>query len=154
MIDLHGIVAIVTGASRGIDQGVALRLAAQGADVALVALSDETGLRSTADRIAALGRRSLSYDGDMTVESASREIIADVAARLGALDILVNNAGGGQSAGVLDMTIEDWRRTLALNLDSAFYWTRVALLARTAAAGRPFQSASPPMRRPRRACSA
>jgi len=127
LIDLHGTVAIVTGASRGIGQGIALRLATQGADVALVALNDEAGLRSTAEQIDARGRRSVSYDADVTVESSAREITTDVASRLGGLHILVNNAGGGQPAGVLDLTIEQWRGTMALNLDSAFYWTRAAL---------------------------
>ena len=127
LIDLHGTVAIVTGASRGIGQGIALRLAAQGAEVALVALNDEAGLRSTAERIDALGRRSLTYDADVTVESASRDIVGDVAARLGGLHMLINNAGGGQPAGALELTTEQWRRTLSLNLDSAFYWTRAAL---------------------------
>jgi 3-oxoacyl-[acyl-carrier protein] reductase len=127
LIDLSGTVAIVTGSSRGIGQGIALRLAEQGADVALVALNDEAGLRSTADRIARLGRRSLTYDADVAVESSSREIVADVVARLGGLHILVNNAGGGQPAGIFDLTPDSWRRTLSLNLDSAFYWTRAAV---------------------------
>ncbi len=127
MIDLSGTVAIVTGSSRGIGQGIALRLAAQGADVALVALHDEAGLLSTAQRIAALGRRGITYDADVTVEAASREIVADVVGRLGGLHILVNNAGGGQPAGIFDLTPDSWRQTLALNLDSAFYWTRVAV---------------------------
>ena len=126
-IDLSGTVAIVTGSSRGIGQGIALRLAAQGADVALVALHDEAGLRSTAERIAALGRRSLTYDADVAVEAASREIIAEVVGRLGGLHILVNNAGGGQPAGIFELTPDSWRQTMALNLDSAFYWTRVAV---------------------------
>lgn len=93
----------------------------------LVALHDEAGLRSTADRIAAMGRRCLQYDADISVEALSCEIIADVAGCLGAVHILVNNAGGDQPGGILELTAEDWRRTLALNLDSAFCWTRAAV---------------------------
>ena len=127
LIDLSGTVAIVTGGSRGIGQSIALRLASQGSDVALVALNDPEGLRETAGRIQALGHRSLTYDADVTVERRSREVTADVVDQMGALHILVNNAGGGQPAGVLDLTTEEWHRTVALNLDSAFYWTRAAL---------------------------
>lgn len=125
--DLTGKIAIVTGSSRGIGQGIALQLAAQGADVALVALNDPHGLAETAAQIRSLGRRTLTYDADVADAERAEAIVAEVADKLGALHILINNAGIGQPKGVLELTPAEWRRTLAINLDSAFYWSRAAL---------------------------
>jgi 3-oxoacyl-[acyl-carrier protein] reductase len=127
MIDLRGRVALVTGSSRGIGRAIALRLAAQGADVALVALNDPKGLRETAASIETAGRRALWYDVEVADQAEGVRVVGEVVKRLGGLGILVNNAGIPQPKGMLDLTAEEWRRTIAVNLDAAFYWSQAAL---------------------------
>jgi citronellol/citronellal dehydrogenase len=97
--DLHGRVAVVTGASRGIGRALAIRLAQEGADVAVAAKSEQSterlpgSIHETADAIRALGRRALAIPTDVRDENAIRTLIERAVAELGRLDILVNNAG-------------------------------------------------------------
>src|ERR1039457_6403028 len=97
--DLRGRVAVVTGASRGIGRALAIRLAQEGADVAVAAKSEQSterlpgSIHETADAIRALGRRSLAIPTDVRDEDAIRHLIERTAAEFGRLDILVNNAG-------------------------------------------------------------
>jgi citronellol/citronellal dehydrogenase len=97
--DLRGRVAVVTGASRGIGRALAIRLAREGADVAVAAKSEQSterlpgSIHETADAIRALGRRALAIPTDVRDEDAIRNLIERTAAELGRLDILVNNAG-------------------------------------------------------------
>jgi citronellol/citronellal dehydrogenase len=97
--DLHGRVAVVTGASRGIGKALAIRLAAEGADVAIGAKSEQStdrlpgSIYETAEAIRALGRRALAVPTDVRYEDAIRNLIEGAIAELGRLDILVNNAG-------------------------------------------------------------
>jgi citronellol/citronellal dehydrogenase len=97
--DLHGRVAVVTGASRGIGKALAIRLAREGADVTVAAKSEESterlpgSIHETADAIRALGRRALPIAADVRSEDAIRNIIERTITEFGRLDILVNNAG-------------------------------------------------------------
>jgi citronellol/citronellal dehydrogenase len=97
--DLHGRVAIVTGASRGIGKALAIRLAREGADVTVAAKSEESterlpgSIHETADAIRALGRQALAIATDVRNEDAIRTMIERTIAEFGRLDILVNNAG-------------------------------------------------------------
>src|ERR1700693_3388200 len=97
--DLHGRVAIVTGASRGIGKALAVRLAQEGADVVVASKSEEsTGKRpgsihEPADGVRALGRRALAIPTDVRDEDAIRNMIERTVQEFGRLDILVNNAG-------------------------------------------------------------
>ena len=97
--DLHGRVAVVTGASRGIGKALAIRLAQEGADVTVAAKSEEPterlpgSIHETADAIRALGRRALPLATDVRSEDAIRNMIERTIAEFGRLDILVNNAG-------------------------------------------------------------
>ncbi|VTU31975.1 7-alpha-hydroxysteroid dehydrogenase [Variovorax sp. PBL-H6] len=99
---LHGQVAIVTGAARGLGRAYALRLASLGADVVIgdidldSAREFDEGLSAATvpDEIRALGRRSLGIQGDLTQRAAARELAARTLAEFGRIDILVNNAGG------------------------------------------------------------
>jgi citronellol/citronellal dehydrogenase len=92
-------VAVVTGASRGIGRALAIRLAQEGADVAVAAKSEQSterlpgSIHETADAIRALGRRALAIPTDVRDEDAIRHLIERTAAEFGRLDILVNNAG-------------------------------------------------------------
>jgi citronellol/citronellal dehydrogenase len=97
--DLRGRVAVVTGASRGIGRALAIRLAREGADVAVAAKSEQSterlpgSIHETADAIRALGRRALAIPTDVRDEDAIRNCIERTVAEFGRLDILVNNAG-------------------------------------------------------------
>ena len=97
--DLHGRVAVVTGASRGIGKALAIRLAREGADVVVAAKSQSSterlpgSIHETADAIRGLGRRALAVATDVRDEDAIRNMIEGAIAEFGRLDILVNNAG-------------------------------------------------------------
>ena len=103
--DLHGRVAVVTGASRGIGRALAIRLAQEGADVAVAAKSVASterlpgSIHETADAIRAMGRRALAVPTDVRDEEAIRHLVERTVAELGRLDILVNNAGATTIAG-------------------------------------------------------
>jgi 2-deoxy-D-gluconate 3-dehydrogenase len=114
---LDGRVAIVTGSSRGLGQAIAVGLAEAGADVALVHRSDST---ETADRIAALGRRSTTIRADLADRTAIATIIDRTRAELGAIDILVNNAGIIRRAPLVEFTEQDWDDVMDVNLRSLF----------------------------------
>src|SRR3954451_21775512 len=97
--DLHGRVALITGASRGIGKALALRLAAEGADIAVLAKTETSterlpgSIHETAHAIRALGRRAIAVAVDVRDEAALHGAIDRTVAKLGRLDILVNNAG-------------------------------------------------------------
>src|SRR4051812_4217398 len=97
--ELHGRVALVTGASRGIGKAIAIRLAAEGADVAVLAKSEVStdrlpgSIHETAGEIRALGRRALPFAVDVRDEAAVHDAIERTVQELGSLDILINNAG-------------------------------------------------------------
>lgn len=120
MFRLDGQVAVVTGASRGLGQAMALALAAAGADIVGIASSPQA---QTAQGVQSLGRKFLELTLDLSVASATQqaECIHEAANWQGRLDVLVNNAGIIRRADALDTTAEDWRAVLNVNLDAAFY---------------------------------
>jgi len=121
--DLSGKVAIVTGANTGIGQGIALALAAAGADVALVGRSAAT---ETADKIRALGRKAEIVSADLsTIEPVGR-VIDETVEKLGRVDILVNNAGIIRRNDAVDFTEEDWDAVIDTNLKSVFFLSQAA----------------------------
>jgi 2-deoxy-D-gluconate 3-dehydrogenase len=119
--DLTGKNAFVTGASRGIGRSIAVGLAAAGADVALVARSED-GLAETASSIAALGRKAFMIPADVTSQQAVADAAAAAIDQLGYVDIVVNNAGGSNfMIGFRDLRLTGWEKLMRLNLDSAVY---------------------------------
>src|SRR6516164_2630698 len=84
--------AVVTGGNRGIGRSIALRLAADGADLALAA-RDRASLESTAAEVRALGRKALAVVADVSREEDVEALVARTRSELGGIDILVNNAG-------------------------------------------------------------
>jgi NAD(P)-dependent dehydrogenase (short-subunit alcohol dehydrogenase family) len=123
--DLSGQVALVTGAGRGLGRAIALALAGAGADIAL-GLRDAAADGGLAEAIAAVGRRALRLQMDVTDLGQARAAIDRALAELGRLDILVNNAGGGIDAMALDVAEADFDHVVALNVKSTFFLSQHA----------------------------
>ena len=117
---LDGKVALVTGASRGLGQAMALGLAEAGADI--VGL-DMTECADTCEQVQALGRRYHSVVRDLREASPGQlsEVVAEIVAALGRLDILVNNAGIIRRAPIFEFTEEYWDDVLQINLKALFF---------------------------------
>ena len=123
---LEGKVALVTGGSRGIGAATALRLAEDGADVALTYQHNGAQAAEVVERIKALGRRALAIQADSADVAAVSAAVETTVAEFGRLDVLVNNAGVG-FVGSLDQTaIEDVDRVLAVNVRGVFAVTQAA----------------------------
>lgn len=133
---LAGKVALVTGSSQGIGEAVALRLAEEGADVAVHYRSHPEGADRVAARIAALGRRAAAIQADVGRVAEARRLVADSAERLGALDILVNNAGVEKRADFWEVSETDYDTVMDVNLKGAFFTTQ-AFVRHLRAAKRP-----------------
>ncbi len=120
---LEGKVALVTGASRGIGRAIAARLAALGADVGLVQRSDPA---ETASEVQRSGRRAFVFRADLGDPRACEDAVAAVVDALGRLDVAVCNAGAMVRAPALELSVDDWRRVLDVNLTGAFVVSRAA----------------------------
>ena len=121
LFDLTGKKALVTGASRGIGQAIAGALAGAGADLALVARSED-GLAETASQVTTLGRKAFVIPADVTQQEAVAAAVEAAIDQLGGLDIVVNNAGGSSfMVPFLDLRLTGWDKLIRLNLDSAMY---------------------------------
>lgn len=120
-LGLAGTVALVTGAGNGMARATALQLARAGCDVAVVDLDPEAA-RGTAAEVVALGRRAFAIGMDLTEPSAPAEMVRQSVAELGELGVAVNFCGGtaGVNKPFLDLTLEEWRRPVDLNLTSTF----------------------------------
>lgn len=121
--ELAGEVALVTGASRGIGQAIALELARRGADVAL---AQRGAAEETAAAVRALGRRVHVVQVDLVDPNAAERAVDEAAAVLGRLDVLVANAAEIQRRPALEVELGDWQRTITLNLTSVFAASRAA----------------------------
>jgi NAD(P)-dependent dehydrogenase (short-subunit alcohol dehydrogenase family) len=121
LFDLSGKKALVTGASRGIGQAIAVALAEAGADLALVARSED-GLVATAKQVAGHGRDAFVIPADVTDAAAAAGAVAAAVERLGHVDVVVNNAGGSNFVvPFLDLRLPGWDKLMRLNLSSAMY---------------------------------
>jgi len=118
MLDLSGKVAIVTGASRGIGQAVAMLMASRGAHVVAAARGDHAGV--TRQAIQEAGGRADAASLDVTDAGAVEAMVAGALERHGRIDILVNNAGIARDQLLLRMKREDWDQVIATNLTAAF----------------------------------
>ncbi|WP_106815272.1 SDR family oxidoreductase [Microbacterium timonense] len=112
--------AIVTASDSGIGQATALALADAGMDVGITWHSDEEGAERTAAAVRERGRRAEVTRFDATRLEEVAPTIEGLIERLGGVDVFVNNAGGGSGGPFLDVSVEDWRKVVALNLDGAF----------------------------------
>jgi 3-oxoacyl-[acyl-carrier protein] reductase len=126
MFNLTGRVALVTGASSGLGRQFARALADNGAAVALVARRTDR-LLDLQQEIEAKGGRALAIEADVTDRAAMVAAFAAAETAFGTVTILVNNAGvAQQSVRATDVTPEEWRRVLGVDLDAVFYWAQEA----------------------------
>lgn len=116
-------VAVVTGAGRGIGRAIALRLASEGADIAVISRTAENS-NKVADEVKALGRRAWAYALDVSDSAAVEETAEKILAETGKLDILVNNAGVTRDGLLMRMSDSDWDTVLNTNLKGAFLVTK------------------------------
>ncbi len=121
---LEGKVALVTGGSQGLGKAIALKLAENGADIAIAYVGPGEPAQETQGEIEALGRRVRLYVCDVRDEAAVNETVAAVKKDLGQIDILVNNAGVTRDTLMVGMKDEDYDMVLDINLKGAFHMIR------------------------------
>ncbi|BBK33984.1 3-oxoacyl-[acyl-carrier protein] reductase [Stella humosa] len=126
--------AIVTGGARGIGRACALALAEKGFDIALVDLLADD-MATTAAEIAALGRQVLTFEADVVDHARAKAVAADVVAAWGRVDFLLNNAGRSMPKGILEVSEEEFDRTIAINLKSCFNYVQAVAPAMLAQGG-------------------
>jgi 3-oxoacyl-[acyl-carrier protein] reductase len=131
LIDLTDRVGLVTGGSRGIGAATALLLARAGADVALTYHTRKADAEQVGKAIERVGRQWTVLQADLARREDAERVVRETAEWQGRLDFFVANAGIWPPGGVAasEMTDEQWRTTMATNLDSVFYGTRAALQA-------------------------
>ncbi|WP_419586989.1 SDR family oxidoreductase [Streptomyces sp. Qhu-G9] len=123
---MTGTVALVTGGSRGIGAATAVRLAREGADVALTYVRDKDAADDVVGRIRALGRRALALRADSADADEASAAVERAAEGLGGLDVLVNNAGVGLLGPIESLSLADIDRVLAVNVRGVFLASRAA----------------------------
>ncbi|MBQ0029823.1 MAG: 3-oxoacyl-[acyl-carrier-protein] reductase [Paludibacteraceae bacterium] len=124
---LEGKVALVTGAARGIGKALALKFAAEGADVAFTDLVIDENGKATEAEIAALGVKAKGYASNAANFEETHQIVEQIKADFGKIDILVNNAGITKDGLMLRMTEAQWDAVLTVNLKSAFNFIHACL---------------------------
>ncbi len=124
----HGKVALVTGAGSGIGRATAILLAQEGAAV-YVADINESAARAVAEAITSSAGKAQPLGLDVADESAWQRATERILASHGRLDVVVNNAGVSFARPVAEMTLDEWRRVLSINLDGVFLGTRHGIRA-------------------------
>ncbi|OGO19756.1 MAG: hypothetical protein A2Z15_08135 [Chloroflexi bacterium RBG_16_50_11] len=121
-------VVIVTGARQGLGKSISLGMAEQGADLVICdRVLDDGKLAETAKEIEAMGRKTLSLGGDITVEDDVNNVVNKALEKFGKIDVLVNNAGVTSQDSFDKMTYKRWRLILSVNLDGTYLCSKVVL---------------------------
>lgn len=126
MESLKGKVALVTGAGKGIGKAVALALAAEGAQLALIART-EHDLQAVAAEVTKAGVKVEYATADVADMASVNSAVTKLAAALGPIDILINNAGVGKFAKFMELEPQDWEYVVKVNLFGAYYMIRAVL---------------------------
>ncbi|CAM3891182.1 SDR family NAD(P)-dependent oxidoreductase [Nocardioides zeicaulis] len=121
---LAGRTVLVTGAPGGLGQEICREFARQGAHVAIHHLGQAEQAAALAVELEAQGAKTVVVEGDVTDWDAAAAFVAATEDALGPIDVLVNNAGYMAAGRILDMTLEEWRRTLSIDLDGVFIVSR------------------------------
>ncbi len=121
---LENKIAIVTGASRGIGEGIAVKLAENGAHVAFSYLSSDDKAKALEERLQSLGVKAKAYKSNAGIFTDCEAMVNDVLKEFGTVDICVNNAGISKDNLLLRMTPEQWDEVMTTNLKSVFNMTK------------------------------
>jgi NAD(P)-dependent dehydrogenase (short-subunit alcohol dehydrogenase family) len=124
---LDGRVALITGSGRNIGRGVALRLAAEGADIVVNARSDAAEAEAVAEEVRALGRAALPVLADVSDREQVEAMVAKANERFGKVDILINAAAIRPHKPFLELSQTEWEAVRGVILDGAFYCTQTVL---------------------------
>ena len=124
---LKGKVAIITGATRGIGKGIALKFAQNGADVAFTYVSSEEKAKIVEEELAALGVKAKGYKSNAADMQSSIDLVDKVLKDFGTIDIVVNNAGITKDGLLMRMSEENFDDVIATNLKSIFNMTKAVL---------------------------
>lgn len=124
---LEGKVAIITGATRGIGKGIAVRFAEQGANVAFTYVSSDEKAKAVEDELGALGIKAKGYKSNAADFEAAQQLVDSVVADFGTIDIIVNNAGITKDGLLMRMTEEQWDDVIDINMKSVFNVVKASL---------------------------
>lgn len=117
-------VILITGSSRGIGRATAIAFAHEGANIAVNYVKDKSAAEQTVAEIKALGVDAIAVQADVASENDVRKMVEEVIAQFGRIDILVNNAGIVFDVPILEKTVDQWERTLRVNLIGTFLCTK------------------------------
>ena len=124
---LEGKVALITGASRGIGKGIALKFAQEGADIAFTDLNRDENMEATERELEALGVKAKGYASNAADFAQTEEVVAKVKEDFGHIDVLVNNAGITKDGLMMRMSEGQWDAVINVNLKSAFNFIHAVL---------------------------
>jgi len=126
-MSLRNRVALVTGGSRGIGRGIAVRLAREGARVAIAYRSNKNAAQETLRQMQASGAECVAVETDITDAARAEQLVRTVVDRFGRLDVVVNNVGDFRWGALAESSLEDWQSIFASNLLTVLYISRAAL---------------------------
>ncbi|TFH48758.1 MAG: 3-oxoacyl-[acyl-carrier-protein] reductase, partial [Bacteroidia bacterium] len=124
---LEGKTAVITGGSRGIGRGIALKFASEGANIALTNIAESEEFKMVINEVTALGVKAKGYVSDASDFTSSEKVMDQIVADFGTVDILVNNAGITRDTLLMRMTEEQCDMVLTVNLKSVFNLTKAVL---------------------------
>lgn len=121
---LQGKAAVITGAARGIGKAIALRFAAEGADIAFTDLAYDDNAQKLEEELAAMGVKAKGYASNAASFADTQDVVNKIVADFGRIDTLVNNAGITRDGALKRMTEDQWDLVLTVNLKSVFNFTK------------------------------
>lgn len=119
--------ALITGAARGIGRAIALELAKSGFDIAVNYNASENAAESLVNEIKALGVNAVKFQADVSSQEQAAKLFKDVKAEMGAVSVLVNNAGITRDNLLMRMKFEEWQEVINANLNSVYYCVKEAI---------------------------
>ncbi len=125
---LEGKTAIITGGARGIGKAIALKFASEGANVAITDLIYDDNVKAFESELSAMGIKAKAYASNAALFEETQKTVEQIVKDFGAVDILVNNAGITKDTLLMRMTEEQWDSVIAVNLKSAFNFTKAVLM--------------------------